>query len=135
VTRVVNLGGEGEVPGAVNVNLFLQESMFDPHFDQRVDAALILRRSAHDTGLADSSADTVLAYNFPIQFDEFITNVSGERAHISVLAAEVVRVLRSGGSVEFHCSSCDRESLATAFRHVRLVDVHVRTEVVLGRKP
>ncbi len=102
---VVDLGGEGNIPGAINVNLMLPAMMVDPSFGAHLDPALVIRRSAHDTGLKDGSVDTVLASHFPIQFNELVAAADGTRVGINFLAAEVVRILKSGGALRFACSS------------------------------
>ena len=136
VPTVVNLGGEGEVPGAINVNAFISPSMWNRNFAAQLDESLVIRRSAHDTGLPEGFADSVIANHFPIQYDELIIDETGSRASISILAVEIVRILKSGGGVRFACSSCDPGSLATAFRTAGLTDVvATATGTVEGRKP
>jgi len=117
------------------VNLFVQEAMIDRNFAAGVDSSLVVRRSAHDTGYPDGSVDAVYARYFPIQFDEFIIDVTGGRASIELLAAEICRVLRPGGEVAFHCSSCDQDSLSRTFAASGLVGVRVVNGIVIGMKP
>jgi hypothetical protein len=136
VRVVVNLGGEGEEPGAINVNAFIEPMMWDRLFDQSLSPNLVIRRSAHDTGLSADSVDVIIANHFPIQFDEFVIDKTGARAHISLLAAEVFRILRPGGHVRFACSSCDRSALALAFEGAGLQSVAVAVDgSVEGYKP
>jgi hypothetical protein len=126
VAVIVNLGGEGEISGAINVNNFVVPSMVDRGFARALPPELVVRRSAHDTGLPDGFADKVVANLFPIQWDEFVVDSSsGERAHISVLAKEIVRILKPGGVVQFACSSCDRTSLKLAFEEAGLDSVTI----------
>ncbi len=133
---VVDLGGEGNVPGAINVNIMLAEMMLDPTFDTDIDPALVIRRSAHDTGLDANSVDTVLASHFPIQFNELVVAADGTRVGIDLLAAEVARILKPGGGVRFHCSSCDRLAILQAFEDVGLGELRVTTGgYIEGVKP
>ena len=122
---VVNLGGEGEEPGAINVNAFIESAMWNRHFDEKIPPQLVIRRSAHDTGLDDESVDRVIANHFPIQFDAFVIDSTGRRGSIALLATEIVRILRPRGFVSFACSSCDRRTLARAFEAVGLREVAI----------
>lgn len=133
---VVNLGGEGELEGALNVNAFIKPSMWNPGFADELDESLVIRRSAHDTGMPDEFADAVVANHFPIQFDELVVDENGAFATVTHLANEIFRILKPGGGVRFACSSCDTDSLAKAFREAGLAEVSVTpTRVVEGRKP
>jgi len=132
VAVVVNLGGEGEVDGALNVNSLIVPQMFDAAFRERVLPELVLVRSAHDTGLPEGSADEVIAHHFPIQFDELVADESGARVPVAALAAEVVRILRSGGRLRFSCSSCNRPRLAEAFREAGLTGVSIMEDGYIG---
>jgi Methyltransferase domain len=125
VSVVVNLGGEGEIPGAINVNAFIEPQMFRPKFPASIPAELVLRKSAHDTGLEPASADVVVANRFPIQYDQFVIDPSGRRADVADLAAEIVRILKPGGRLHFGCATCDRASLSTSLLEAGLVDVQV----------
>lgn len=133
---VANLGGEGEEPGAINVNAFITDMMINPQFhDLLPSGGLVIRGSAHQTGLATSSIDSVVANDFPIQFDQFIIDGSGTRRSIGLLTAEVARILKPNGVLRFGCSSCDRVALARAFERAGLLDVAVRADgYVLARK-
>jgi hypothetical protein len=134
VSVVVNLGGEGEEPGALNVNAFLY--LLRPSFADKLSPELVIRASAHKTGLDPESVDLVVANHFPIQYDEIVIDETGARAAISDLAAEIVRVLKPGGRVHFGCSTCDRASLAEAMELAGLIDVHeVTGGYIDARKP
>jgi hypothetical protein len=141
MTVVVNLGGEGEVAGAVNVNAFIRPQMFDDQFTSRVPADLVVHRSAHDTGLPSDSADEVIANHFPIQHDELVIDLDGTRVNVTELAGEIVRILRPGGRLHFQGSSCHslgaaQLNLARVFREAGLdvLAVH-RNGYIDARKP
>jgi hypothetical protein len=105
----------------VNVNAFI--APLRPDFATRLDPALTVARSAHDTGLPNGCAERVLANHFPIQHNQLVADQGGTRVGIAELAAEIVRLLRSGGRLHFSCSACDRPALAAAFASAGLVDV------------
>lgn len=136
MTIIVNLGGEGEQPDAINVNLFYSDNMLDLDFANRIDENLVIRASAHQTGLDDESVDVVVANRFPIQLDEFIIDEMGQRAHIALLAIEAFRILKSGGTLSFDCASCDRLALARAFERAGLISVTILpNRRIVGKKP
>ncbi|SRR5216683_8208813 len=142
---IVNLGGEGEdivaiavSPGAtiVHVNpLDYPEDLVMAPVRTGFEVSLrpehkLLRRLAHATGLPDEYADAVVAQSFPIQM-----NTTQDLTPIADLAAEAYRICKSGGELAFHCSSCDREALAEAFRRAGFSDVHVnQRRYAVGRK-
>lgn len=133
---VVVLGGEGEVPDAINVNLLVPEMIVNPAFADALDPSLVIRRSAHDTGLDDDSVDIVIANHFPIVSNELISAPDGSRVRIDLLAAEVFRILKPGGRLRFSCSSCDREALLGAFEAAGLRDlVLTPSGYIEGAKP
>lgn len=118
------------------MNLMVPEMMLDPEFAAQLDPALVMARSAHDTGLDDGSVDAVLASHFPIQFNELVAAVDGTRVEIDLLAAEMFRILKTGGTLRFSCSSCDREALLAAFSDVGLEDLRLTADgYIEGVKP
>lgn len=114
-TIVLNLGGEGEPIDAglvLNVNLMWPALLVRPDFvRQLTPGQLAVAASAARLPFADAIADRVVARCFPIQFGHLVDGHG-----INELAQEVARVLRTDGSVEFHCSSCDVQQMAAAFQ-------------------
>lgn len=113
-TVAISLGGEGEPVSAdlvLNVNLMWPELVVRPNFATQLPAGhLAVNASAARLPFADATANSVVARCFPIQFGRLVDGPS-----IDELGREVARVLQPGGSVQFHCSSCDVRHLAAAF--------------------
>lgn len=111
---VLNLGGEGERnprDGEFVVNINLMRDLLRPAFASKLGKGQVaIRGSAGQLPIRDFAADTVVANRFPIQFGRLVDNWT-----VDHLASEVFRVLRTGGTVEFRCSSCDVQQLQAAF--------------------
>lgn len=131
---VINLGGEGEVVGAVDVNAFIASQMRDRQFVRRRGPAMVIASSAHAIGLASGCADEIVARDFPIQNDEFVVDNAGSRAPIALLSSEVVRVLKEGGRAALGCASCDREALRGSLEQAGLKRTAVTGNRVEGWK-
>jgi len=133
MTRVINLGGEGELAGAINLNLMSKDMMTNTRFGDS--ATLVIQSSAHQMAIGTSSVDLVVANRFPIQYDEVVIHESGSRAPISDLAGEIVRILKPGGVLRFNCSSCDEASLIDALMTAGLANVSVENRTIRGVRP
>lgn len=117
---VLNLGGEGEVTGAVNVNLLVAPTRRPPYPSLvQADATLALP-------FRDGCADRVIANRFPIFTG--LTNVDQ-------LALESLRVLKAGGDVAIMRSSGPAGEVAYALAMAGFTAVSLNGQVATGRAP
>lgn len=115
---VLNIGGEGEVPGAINVNSFVA---------LRRPLAEIIRRGLVIGGdftrlpIRDNLIDVVVGNHIPLLGE---TGVAAMR--------EAYRVLRPGGTIRAHASA---GGLLGPMRDAGLTDVALLGNYAMGRKP
>jgi hypothetical protein len=133
----VSLGGEGEpVPGAdliVKANIFERLAMVRPGFAKRLSGGhLAAAMSAGALGLRDGCADLVVARRFPIQFDRTIDGFG-----VDDVAREAFRITKTGGDLDFSCSSCGLQALADSLARAGFADIEIAGDrySVRGRKP
>lgn len=129
---VLNLGGEGEAPGAIDVNARVGQVLRASYFSN---ATSLIEAFAHQMPIRSGCIDKVVANRFPIHHDEVISTREGHRVSIEDLATEIFRILRPGGQIEFHCSDCDRLHLLDSFASAGFAGLEIKLDYIFGDKP
>lgn len=119
---IINLGGEGEVPGAVNINSF--DATLVPIEVIRSRGPLIQAR-AERLPIASGVAARIEARRFPV------FGVLG----LAEIAAEAFRVLQSGGVFLFNRSVGPQQDMARFMLSVGFTDVEALPSRAQGVKP
>ena len=118
---IVNIGGEGEVPGAINVNSFVA---------LRRPLAEIVRRGLVVGGdftrlpIGNNRVDVVVGNHLPLF-----------GASATTAMREAFRVLRPGGFVRTHASAGGGAALLEPMAVAGFADVTLAGNYATGRKP
>src|SRR5262249_41598422 len=111
----LNLGGAGEVPGAINLNI-INVTKAKP---------LLILGDMAQMPVKTASIGSVVGRHMPFQEGEFAANV----------AKESFRVLEPGGVVQLHSSSAGPFGWLPYLRSAGFSDVRVSGQYATGIKP
>lgn len=117
---VINLGGEGEVDGAVNVNLLVLTTRRPPF------PLLVVADAERALPIRTGVAEQVIARRFPM--------FTG-RTNIEQLAREALRILAPGGIATIMRSNGPGSDVADALAAVGFKDVTLNGQTARGVAP
>ena len=120
---VLNLGGEGEVLGAINLNLLV--TLLRPIETVIASGPVVRADLTKPWPIGDVRVQHVVGNRLPMMLTQ----------HRTYVAKEAYRVLRSGGTFEAFESSAGGTVLVGPLKEAGFDDVRLRGVFATGRKP
>jgi RHS repeat-associated protein len=118
----LNLGGEGEVAGAINLNTLIAPLRSPESIRE---SGLLVVGSMERIPFADEVFDRVVGNKMPFMHGEFPQNV----------ANEAYRVLRPGGTVQLAASNVGGTAWVPYLERARFMEIQVQGRHAMGVRP